>query len=163
MKNSVLQFSAFTILEAVITLVISGIIIAFVYQIYNTISFQFKQYSETQKMVIDFNQFSTVFTRDMSLCQKIESASNNNILLKFPENDVTYTFEKEYAIRKGVLSDTFNVFIKSVVRNKANGTTKQSSETIRLNTEMLGRAFVIFEKKPLDLATLINNKFLNEH
>lgn len=154
-----MKFKAFTILETIITLVISSLIISFVYQIYSTVSQQFRHYERLQGETINFNQFNTVFTKDVSLCQYIQSVTSNEIRLKFSNKDVEYFFEDHYVVRHGKYKDTFKVNVNTINWQPWSGKTKIASETIRLKTTVSGRSILVFEKKQIDIATGINNEF----
>lgn len=154
-----MKVKAFTILETIITLVVSSLIIAFVYQIYSTVSLQFKQYEGLQNEAINFDQFNTVFTRDVNLCQYIEHVTDHTVRLKFSKKSITYHFENTYTIRHGEHKDTFNVKVHATEWQPWSGNTQRATETLTLKTIVSDRHIDIFEHKPIDIATRINNQF----
>ncbi len=163
-KNKTKSFlSAFTIMETVITLVVSSIIIGVVYQVYLIVSLQFRSYQNDQRIVLEYSQLNTLFTRDFTTCQKILEVNNQEIHLKFPGKDIRYHFLKGQVIREGVYKDTFALNVKDVDWNSWSKENPLKIESITIQTELLGRDLEIFESKPVEISTVIEKTFQNEY
>lgn len=162
-KNKIKFLPAFTIMETVITLVVSSIIIAIVYQVYIIVSLQFRGYQNEQMIVLEYNQLNTLFTRDITTCQKILEVNDQGVHLKFPNKDIKYQFLKGLVIREGIYKDTFALNVKDVDWNSWSEENTLKSESIKIQIELLGRDLEIFESKPVEISTVIEKTFQNEY
>jgi len=162
MQNSNYNTRAFTVLEAVVTLAVSAIVIALVYQIYVTLSMQFRNYERDQMQVFQFQQFQQLVAEDVKSSSKIESVDEDGLLLHFVDSEIEYAFAKAYTIRISKTRDTFPVVITNAIWTRSTKS-YENFESLHLETNLLGNNFSIFEEKQIDLATRINNRFINEY
>lgn len=157
------ELRAFTIFETIITLLISAILIGFIYQLYLVVSFQFQNYNTTQTEMGEYNGFITLLTRDFKKASRVIAANDEKLELEFPDRIITYDFDDNKIIRRTGINDTFNFPVSEVLWNRWSPENLVKEETVEFNTELLGRKLKFFETKKVGMSQIIENMFPNEY
>lgn len=106
MKMKRHKIRAFTILEVVISMLITAIVIAITYTSYSIISKSYGSFNDKNKMLADYALLDHLLRRDVvqaSLIQKDE----DGITLTAPNKNIRYTFSNDYILRQSLRTDTF--------------------------------------------------------
>ncbi len=153
------NLKAFTILELVIGMVVSSLVISMVYSIYDNISRQMIQYKNQQDELMEYNQFQSIFHKDIKWSNEIVTMDSEKIALRGTSDTIVYNFLDNAIIRKATASlDTFGIRVINVTYpDKEEGV--KNYEIIELTTRLLNNDVTIFESKRNTLATRINTHF----
>lgn len=147
----------------IIGMTISAIIIAMVYYIYINLSRQMQSYAQQQEILIQYNQFQNVWSREIATALTVKEVEDGSVKMEFLNNEIQYDFEREYVLRRQEEQiDTFDIKVKGInIDIKENK--EKTLQVFRIQTELLGEPIEIFEYKELKIANRINEHFLNEH
>lgn len=101
---------AFTVLELIIVMILSGIVIGLTYLYFTQFQHYIRQASLGSEAYIGLDQFSTVFQKDMDDAGEIYYRVPSTIRLLKDEEEIDYSFEGNVIIRKLEYSnDTFHI------------------------------------------------------
>jgi Tfp pilus assembly protein PilE len=106
MKTKVCKVRAFTILEVVISMLITAIVIAITYTSYSIISKSYGAFNDKNKTMADFALLDHLLRRDFAQAAFIQKDAEG-ITLTAPNNNVRYTFSNDYILRQSLRTDTF--------------------------------------------------------
>jgi prepilin-type N-terminal cleavage/methylation domain-containing protein len=102
------KLKAFTLLELLVGMIISGIVIAAGFNAYRIISIQFKTYKETSAVYSSFSFFETQFRKDFRNAKEISAEDENSIQFISGEKKTDWRFSKRFSLRnEGTVTDTF--------------------------------------------------------
>lgn len=103
------KIPAFTLMEIMIVMIISGIVISFGYSAYTFIQSRSGTFSEITRRDVSLQKTVALLERDVFRSCRI-IALNGNELLFVGEDTVDYHFNPEYLLRRsGTITDTFNI------------------------------------------------------
>lgn len=149
-------------MEMMVGLVISSLVISMVYIIYENISKQVSQYYSDQNELMEYNQFQSLFSKDIRLAKGLQIINDNQIIVDLFSEKATYFFEKDYILRKTKVLDTFHIKVVALEVGRKDEITSKN-KNIRLKTELLDQEIIIFEEKEIALAERLNRYLLIEH
>jgi competence protein ComGF len=160
-KIKPVHLSAFTILEALFSLLLLSIILSIMYLIVNMLNKQMSLFEKENTQVIEYNFFDRVLNADTHNSIDYSIYENELKLFYYQQSNVRYTLHSEYVIRKKEAKiDTLKVAIKahSFLFFKEDEATKLTFK-IALLDELIVTNYML-RKSP---AVLINEKFSNEN
>ncbi|MEW4923115.1 hypothetical protein [Algibacter sp. 2305UL17-15] len=101
---------SFTILEALISLMLMSIIIVITYSIFNLIGKQLSLINEEHTQVLEYNLFNSTMISDIEKSNDFDIMNNELILKKYDETEIKYVFKEDYILRHNAIKiDTFMV------------------------------------------------------
>src|SRR4051812_29683995 len=107
------RLKAFTLLELLVGMIISGIVVAACFNAYRIIGGQFKTYRETTAVYDSFSFFEAEMQREFSDAKDVERVSGNEIRMIYEDRDINWQFKEKYALRNdGNETDTFFVSVR---------------------------------------------------
>lgn len=108
MKTKLLK--SFTILEALISLMLMSIIIVVTYSLFNLIGKQLSLFNEEHSQVLEYNLFNSTIINDVEKTNDFVIINDEFILKKYDETEINYTIKKDYILRQNAIkTDTFMV------------------------------------------------------
>jgi hypothetical protein len=109
-KNSM---PAFSVLEALISMVVSAIVIGFVFVIFTILSEQMLEFKNQNQYVADLNRMTYSFNKDIFDSEKMLLSENQITFYSYSGEGVKYNLYPEYFTRtKNEFVDTFTIPIK---------------------------------------------------
>jgi prepilin-type N-terminal cleavage/methylation domain-containing protein len=93
------KLKAFTLLELLVGMIISGIVIAAGFNAYRVISTQFKTYKETSAVYSSFSFFEAQFRQDFRNAKEISAENENSVQFISGEKKTGWRFNEKYALR----------------------------------------------------------------
>lgn len=100
----------FTILEALISLMLMSIIIVVTYSLFNLIGKQLSLFNEEHSQVLEYNLFNSTIINDVEKTNDFVIMNDEFILKKYDETEINYTIKKDYILRQNAIkTDTFMV------------------------------------------------------
>lgn len=158
MKNKV---KAFTVLEALISLMLISIIIGLIYSLFTVVGRQMTLYEKENNEVVEYNLFNNVIKRDIERSNNYKILDNKVFLLDYLDNSITYHIYNGLIIRSNqVKIDTFNFQIRnhSFIELK-----NHKKAVIELEISLLRKSIFAnyFLKK--DITNVINDNYLYEN
>ncbi|HYE55526.1 MAG TPA: prepilin-type N-terminal cleavage/methylation domain-containing protein [Chitinophagaceae bacterium] len=138
------KIRAFTVMELVISLMISSIVISIAYYAWLLVSRQFGDYQERSVRVQEYVLFTKALETDLDRAVLLrDSAGLLNVYGK--DGSVYYRFAEEYVLRQGVeFADTFRVGVKDVVFGYVHDTlpaVQKVNVVLRLNEQAMENIF----------------------
>jgi prepilin-type N-terminal cleavage/methylation domain-containing protein len=106
------KFKAFTLIELVVTMVISSIVVMLAFTCYEITYKQYLNFRKSNNTVTQVILFNSLFKRDVLLSNLINRIDDNNVLLKMNDTvNVNYFFGSNYVLRKynEFIPDTFPI------------------------------------------------------
>ena len=113
MKMQRHKIRAFTILEVVISMLITAIVIAITYTSYSIISKSYGAFNDKNKMMADYALLDHLLRRDVAQAAFIQKDAEG-IALTTSNKNVKYTFSNDYIIRQSIRTDTFKFISQNV-------------------------------------------------
>lgn len=105
-----LRIKSFTILEALISLVLISIIIGLVYTFLNFMNKQMNTYRVENSTTIEYNLFNSTMTRDFDAAVDFSSEESIIYLEMYDGKQIGYYSSEGYIIRETIIGrDTFNL------------------------------------------------------
>ena len=158
------KFKAFTILEALISLLIMAIIIGLTYTIISFFTKQFIYHNNYNNIILDYQLFESTFKRDLYLTDKIEVKGKVFILKNYDESVIEYSFLNNTISRRtnnAISHFDLDYYSFSVTephkKSFSDGVTIEMS--IKVPEDTIHQRFY----KYIDPSEAINKKFLNEN
>ena len=105
------KFSAFTILELILVMILSGLVISIGYLAYSIANQQLTSYRTTSKKIEDFSQFSKIIKSDFAKSERIIK-KGGGFECQHLEETISYNIQYDFVARSSSLgSDTFSINI----------------------------------------------------
>ena len=132
------QLKAFTLLEMMVGMIISGIVIAAGFHAYRVVASQFKSYRITSERYDNLSFFEAQLRTDFQRAAELSRANENAILLTRENHPVAWQFGKKYALRNdGTATDTFFVTaIKTEMFFRDEKVTEDESQLTELKLQL---------------------------
>ena len=106
------QLKAFTLLELLVGMIISGIVVAASFNAYRIISAQFKNYSATAALYNNVSFFEAQLHSDFQRAGELKKTDVDALRLVWKNNTIDWLFHEKYALRNdGTSTDTFFVAV----------------------------------------------------
>lgn len=93
------SIKAFTMLEALISLILTGIIIALSYSLFTLVNKQMALFEKENTAVIEYNLFNSTLANDINNSNDFEYQDSNLILENYAKPQVIYRFENSFITR----------------------------------------------------------------
>ncbi len=159
------KFKAFTILEALISLLIMAIIIGLTYTIISFFGKQFINHNNYNNIILDYQLFESTFKRDLYLTDKIEVEGKVLFLKNYDESVIEYKFLNSGISRR--INNTTSHFDLDYYNFSVSESHKESffsddvtiEMSIKLPEDTIHQRFY----KYIDQSEAINKKFVNEN
>ena len=108
------KIKAFTLMELLIGMIVSGLVVGFCMMAYFIIFKQFNTYKNTKQSISNIVLLHTVIANDFTNAKTIKSTANNNLVLSNGDNNITYRFTNKMLTRVNKeTTDTFTVESKN--------------------------------------------------
>lgn len=104
-----MKLKAFSFLEVMVAIVISGIVISTVYTVYVFTYKQFFKYTSIKAEIRNYFEFSQVFNTDFEQAKTIVKIDEQEIEMKWLNKMVDYEFDDEYILR--TVDDHMDTFL----------------------------------------------------
>ena len=103
-----MKIKAFSFLELLVSIVISGIVISTAYSVYVFTYKQFNKFTTVKTGIRDYFELSTVLNRDIEMAKKVIRNNNQEIELRLVDKIIYYNFGESTIVRTVDLhADTF--------------------------------------------------------
>ncbi|RED45652.1 hypothetical protein [Seonamhaeicola aphaedonensis] len=158
MKNK--RLNAFTILEALIGLMLMGIIISTTYTLFNVMNKQLSLLSHENTQVLEYNLFNSTILGDIHKANDFYVLEDKLVLNNYDESTIRYAINKQHITRQSTIKiDTFNI----PVTHYRFPYQKNNNDFLRITLNILGDKLETnyFLKK--DNAQIINATYFNEN
>jgi prepilin-type N-terminal cleavage/methylation domain-containing protein len=107
------KLKAFTLLELLVGMIVSGIVVAACFNAYRVVTLQFKAYKTTSAAYENFSFFESQFRADFQQAKEI-SGNEHTVQFISREKKTGWQFREKYALRNdGNVTDTFFVKLES--------------------------------------------------
>ena len=121
-----MKLKAFSLLEVLIALVISGLVISMAYSGFLFAHTQFNKFKGITTELRDYFTLSEVLNREFENANKVVKKSNYEIEIQQIDNTIKYTFENDYIVRTVTnRTDTFWFQTSNIEMNVINETIDQ--------------------------------------
>lgn len=150
------RIKAFTMLEALISLILTGIIIALSYSLFALVNKQMALFEKENMSIIEYNLFNSTLANDINNSNNFEYQDNELVLENYAKPQVTYRFETNYIIRalEGHKQDSFKLQVfnrdyKSITPkyNQLNMSLLLLNDTIQVNYFLTKQNSSVINKK----------------
>lgn len=103
-----MKVKAFSFLEVLVAIVISGIVISTVYAVYVFTYKQYFKYSTIKTNMHNYVEFTSVLNTDFEKAKKVLRTSDYEIEMQQNDKNINYQFNNNYVLRTvNLTSDTF--------------------------------------------------------
>ena len=162
MKNKHLK--GFTILEALISLMLMSIIITLTYSLFNLIGKQLSLFKEENTQVLEYNLFNTTLLNDIEKSHDFRIVDEQLILKNYDNTEINYLV-KESTILRGsqINTGTFKVRVLNYEFLEKDTNHEDSNMVFKMSLLVLNDTIGAnyFLKK--DRSEIINSKYFNEY
>lgn len=108
MSNTKYNISAFSIVEVLVSMAITGIIIGIIFTVFTIVSEQLLNFKEQNQYISDYNRFSYAVNKDIFESEEMISAENGFIFKKYNGDEVMFEKQDSIFLRKAqTFVDTF--------------------------------------------------------
>jgi competence protein ComGF len=155
------HFKAFTILEALISLMLISIIIALSYSLINLIGQQLSLYEKENTQVLEYNLFNTTLKYDIETSTDFDMLNTEQLVLSYyNKQPTTYTFTNKAILREHtVATDTFKIQTNEVTFiNQPNSKNSILNINLTLLKDIIHANYIVNK----EVSELINNRYSNE-
>lgn len=121
-----MKLKAFSFLEVLVAIVISGIVISTAYSVYVYSGKQFFRFKTIKAEITDYFEFYSTLTRDFEAAKKVIKKNEYEIEMQLTEQNINYQFESTYILRTlNVQIDTFFFNVENLEYNMLNELTNE--------------------------------------
>jgi len=123
LNNNFLQkkLKAFSIIEVMVSIVISGIVISTAYSVYVFTYKQFFRFASVKTEIRNYFELSSVLTRDFETAKKVIKKGNQEVEIQLIDNQINYSFFNNHILRTiNYHTDTFYFVVSDVEMNIIN-------------------------------------------
>ncbi len=156
------ELKGFTILEALISLMLMSIIVTITYSLFNLIGKQLSLFNEEHTQVLEYNLFNSTIISDIEESNDFNIINNEFILKKYDDTEINYTIRDHYILRQNAIkTDTFKLRVinyKSLDNYKYNLLNKILKVELRVLNDTISTNY-FFNKNNSEV---INTMYLNE-
>ncbi|MDO5968990.1 prepilin-type N-terminal cleavage/methylation domain-containing protein [Flavivirga aquimarina] len=161
MNRSIIHLKGFTILEALISLMLMSIIVTITYSLFNLIGKQLSLFEKENVQVLEYNLFNSALINDIKKANDF-SFSDNELSLKYYDGTyIYYSINKRNILRKHTIkTDTFN--LQTTDYKLLNEDKNAKTQVLLLSLSVLNDTVNTnyFFKK--DRSKMINQKYFSE-
>lgn len=110
-----MRLKAFSFLEVLVAIVISGIVISTAYSVYIYSGKQFFRFKTIKAGITDYFEFTSTLNRDFEAANKVVKKSDYEMEMQLAKKNINYQFESNYILRTiNLNTDTFFFFVENV-------------------------------------------------
>ena len=134
-KNSI---PAFSLIEAIVSMVITAIIMGIVFVIFSIVTERMLDYKNQNELVNDLNRLTYSVNKDIFENKKMEVIENEVVFNGYAGETVKYNFQEEYILRsKETFIDTFKIKLNQIVIDSVkNKSQRIVFQKLKLNVEV---------------------------
>ncbi|MEP1490155.1 MAG: prepilin-type N-terminal cleavage/methylation domain-containing protein [Algibacter sp.] len=160
MKNKTLK--GFTILEALISLMLMSIIIVITYSLFNLIGKQLSIFNNEHTQVLEYNLFNSAMMSDINKANDFNIVDDKLILKNYDNTEVHYSINRHYILRQHTIkTDTFNLQVINYEFYN-NDTYKPLNKTLQVKLNVLNDTINAHYFLNKDHSEIINTMYFNE-
>lgn len=116
-----MRLNAFSILEVLVAIVISGIVVSTAYSVYIYSGKQFFKFRTVKAEITNYFEFTSTITRDFESAKKVVQKSDYEMEMQLSNQNINYQFEPTYILRTIHLqTDTFFFTVENMDYNTLN-------------------------------------------
>lgn len=147
---------AYTLLELIVVLAISGVVIISAMSLYLFVQKQFLIYKDQIRGDIEINQFISSFSQDIDFAGNITCSADRVLLIKSNGEKTEYIFKNDILLKKASRTDTMKVSVRKIKteKNNENNLLKKIEMEIKKGSSYI--KYIFF--KEYDNASLVNHK-----
>lgn len=139
MNNTKYNISAFSIVEVLVSMAITGIIIGIIFTVFTIVSEQLLNFKEQNQYISDYNRFSYAVNKDIFESEEMISTENGFIFKKYNGDEVVFENQDSVFLRKAqTFVDTFQFKVSvlsfdTLRNNSKNKVFQRVSVTMQVN------------------------------
>lgn len=139
MSNTKYNISAFSIVEVLVSMAITGIIIGIIFTVFTIVSEQLLNFKEQNQYISDYNRFSYAVNKDIFESEEMISTENGFIFKKYSGDEVVFEKQDSVFLRKAqTFVDTFQFKVSvlsfdTLRNNSKNKVFQRVSVTMQVN------------------------------
>jgi type II secretory pathway pseudopilin PulG len=123
---------AFTLLELLVGMIVSGLVLAATFSAYRIVTRQYAQYCKTTESTVGLSGFLSQLERDVANATEAYALFENAVQLVHATRTVDYRFSENYVLRSSAAHiDTFHVSVPAI--HTFRKTEKASGENLRID------------------------------
>ena len=139
-------FSAFSIIEVVVSMAITAIIMGFVFVIFSIISERMLDYKNQNQLISDMNRLTYCLNKDIFENEKMAVIDNNIVFKGYTGAMVNYELQEDYILRRTTFVDTFKVKPKQIRMDSVHNVSRniffqKLKFKVEVNTAMMDMQF----------------------
>jgi prepilin-type N-terminal cleavage/methylation domain-containing protein len=121
-----MKLKAFSMLELMVSILISGIIISAAYSVFIFSNKQFFKFTAIKTDIRDYFELSSTLKRDFEMAKKVIKKSDDQVEMQLTDKTINYQFGANYITRTTTLhTDTFmfsstNIEVNTLTNNNEN-------------------------------------------
>lgn len=160
MKNKLLK--GFTILEALISLMLISIVISITYSLTNLIGKQLSLFEEENGQILEYNLFNTTIMSDIEKANDFNIDNDILVLKSYDNTEIHYSIEKYHVLRQSAIeTDTFKVQVIDYIF-VSDGELNPLNKTFRVSLNVLNDTINTNYFLNKNKSEIINNIYFNE-
>ncbi len=119
MNKKTNKLKAFTLMNLMIGIIVSGIVMASFYNAFDFLNEEIKLYNEQQTGVLDMLNLQINLNKDFMLAKKVIPGEENSIVIEQTNGATSYDFQPGYILRtKNENRDTFKISVNDFQTEK---------------------------------------------
>lgn len=159
------KLKAFTLMELLIGMIISGVLISICYMSYTLINKQYLNYKTIKAELTEVLQFNSVLDRDIANAERMSFIESKLIINRKKKSDLEYNFEASFILRKeGEVTDTFRLISLNLIPSylMSRGTMSENLlMSLSFDALVLGEQEHFQFRKSYDAETVVNADIQN--
>ena len=156
------KLPAFTLIELMITMLISSISFGIIYSGYEIVSKQYQSYKSSNEIIADALYLNVLMASDFSKARNAQKNDDGFQLIDYENKSTIYELSEEYIVRKVSFStDTFNVPVKNIsflMNNSDVVTEPYWIDEVSFDVNINKQAQTFHYRKQYDAAFLMDNE-----
>ena len=157
------KLPAFTLLELIAVLILSGIITLMAYHVLGITRSYYHKFQQKEKAISTISQLAMIIDRDFRKAKAI-AGDESNIIFDFQTHQVAYRFMSSYIVRnQSNVRDTFHLAVHDIALKRIDRENNKNNPIGELQLVVGGRDSVFFHfNKNYDAAALFRLQLKNK-
>jgi type II secretory pathway pseudopilin PulG len=158
MTNNRYNISAFTIIEAIVSMAITAIILSIIFVIFSITSQRLMDFKKQNEYINDLNRVSYSINKSIFESEMMQATDEEVVFRTYSGDMIQYVISEKYFIRsQGEFTDTFHLATKNVHIDILDNSSKNIAyQRLQWNLDLDGKTTVLNFYKKLYATELIN-------
>jgi len=151
-----IRIGAFTVMELVISLMISSIVIGIAYYSWLLVGRQFAGYNDRSQVINEYIMLNKALETDIDRAVLLRDSLSDVLCIQMKEESIQYVFNEDHVVRQGeAFADTFRLGVKNISFERVHDTL-HAIKKLKMSVSLNGEDIEMIIQKNYSAVELMN-------